>query len=254
MDNLGKLQILSIKELLSYQAAIVEDEPDILQHIRKSLSQAFSAQHVHIAFDSFLSGIKLLEMMKDHYHYDLIFLDIEMPEMDGIEVCRQIRKLAPDTLTVFISGKDELVFQTFEVQPFRFIRKSQFESQLPILAEACVNHLKLQHRRILQLKETHSGDLFSFQIDKIKYIEAAGKTCRIYLEDDITVIKDKFTKFEELLSEYAFLKPHRSYLVNCDYIKYIGKNYLKLTDQTEIPLSRNKAEEFKQQFLNYNTR
>ena len=128
MDNLGKLQILSIKELLSYQAAIVEDEPDILQHIRKSLSQAFSAQHVHIAFDSFLSGIKLLEMMKDHYHYDLIFLDIEMPEMDGIEVCRQIRKLAPDTLTVFISGKDELVFQTFEVQPFRFIRKSQFES------------------------------------------------------------------------------------------------------------------------------
>ena len=60
MDNLGKLQILSIKELLSYQAAIVEDEPDILQHIRKSLSQAFSAQHVHIAFDSFLSGIRLL--------------------------------------------------------------------------------------------------------------------------------------------------------------------------------------------------
>ena len=254
MDNLGKLQILSIKELVSCQAAIVEDEPDVLRHIRNSLFQAFSSQHVHMAFDSFLSGKELLEMLKDHYHYDLIFLDIEMPEIDGIEVCRQIRKIAPDTLTIFISGKDELVFQTFEVQPFRFMRKSQFESQLPILAEACVNHLNQLHRRILQLKEMYSGDLFSFQIDKIKYVEAEGKTCRIVSDDDSTVIKEKFTRFEELLREYAFLKPHRSYLVNCNYIKYIGKNYLRLTDQTEIPLSRNKAEEIKQQFLDYNTR
>ena len=74
-----------------YQAAIVEDEPNILNHIKESLIDSFTKRQVPVAFDTFLSGTKFLRMFEEHYHYDVIFLDIEMPEIDGIEVCRRIQ-------------------------------------------------------------------------------------------------------------------------------------------------------------------
>ena len=153
---------------------------------------------------------------------------------------------------VFISGKEELVFQTFEVQPFRFIRKNLYASQLPALTAACTDRLRSQSRKIIQFREPYSGDLFSFHVDEIKYIEALGKSCQIETISGTVIVKGKFMVLENLLKGYSFLKPHRSYLVNCSFIYYIGKQYLKLTDQTTIPISRNKAELIKQQFLQYN--
>ncbi len=110
-----------------FQAAIVEDEEVFLKRTRELLANTFKEKNVDVAFDFFMSGEELLPMIEQHFHYDIIFLDIEMPGMDGISVCRRIKEIAPDALVVFISNKESLVFQTFEVQPFRFIRKSELK-------------------------------------------------------------------------------------------------------------------------------
>lgn len=249
MDNLEKLHINEIADTTSYRAAIVEDNSEIRTYLKDTLSKSFSLIHEKVEFDIYPSGDSFLETLNDHYHFDIIFMDIEMPGTDGIEVCRQAKRLFPDVLIVFISAKEELVFQTFEVQPFRFIRKSQYLNQLPSLTKSCAEYLAHQKRKIISFRETYSGDLYSFPVDSIKYIEALGKSCRIVTDADTVIIKNKLMSFEELLKDYSFLKPHRSYLVNCRYICYIGKHSLKLTDSEEIPISRNKSEEIKQQFM-----
>lgn len=251
MDNLEELHFTSSHAANVYHAAVVEDDPSMLQYIRQTLADAFAVHKVSMEFDTFPSGDRFLEMIHDHYHYDLVFLDIEMPGINGIEVCRRIRQINPDSLVVFISGKEELVFQTFEVQPFRFIRKNQYLSQLPALTAACMERLQKSARQIIRFREPHSGDLYSFHVDKIRYVEALGKSCKIVTDNESIVVKGKFMTLEELLRDYAFVKPHRSYLVNCNYIYCIGRQSLKLTDQTEIPISRNKSEQIKQQFLEY---
>ena len=234
-----------------YQAAIVEDEKPVADYIKTILSNCFQKNNLCIGFDCFPSGTPFLEMLEMHYHYDIILLDIEMPEMDGISVCRRVRSILPDALVVFISNKEELVFSTFEVQPFRFIRKSQFEHMAEPLTKALKEELFARNRQIIQITEPYSRDIFSFDVRKIQYIEAQGKKSRIVTDEDSTVVSCLLMDLEKQLQPYHFIRVHRSYLVNCSCIFHIQKSWIILNDKTEIPISRGKQEEIKQLFLQY---
>ena len=236
-----------------YQAAIVEDEQEILRYMQARLAKEFEIRSLSVAFDSFSGGERFLAMLREHYHYDMVFLDIEMPGIDGISVCRRIREIAPETLVVFISNKEELVFQTFEVQPFRFIRKSQFDVLASSLADNISEELSRRNPRQLTIVETPSGDVYSFDIQTIRYIEAQGKNCRIVTGSTDTLIRCRLMDLEAQLDGQRFLRPPQSLLVNCRYIVHIGKNEIVLTDHGTVPVSRGKQEEIKQKFLQFTT-
>lgn len=206
-----------------------------------------------VVFDTFSSGTGFLKMFDEHYHNDIIFLDIEMPEIDGIEVCRRIREIMPDSMVVFISGREELVFQTFEVQPYRFIKKKDFQEMLPALTEAVIEKWKQDKGTLLRLEEAGSGDLYSFSLSQILYIEAQRKDCLIVTTTGSFTFRCKFMDLEKKLTPYFFIKIHRSYLVNCRHIFMIGKNDVTLTDSTNLPISRGKTDEVRQQYLAYST-
>lgn len=234
-----------------YQSAIVEDEGAVRDYLAHTLRQAFQEANVAMEFDTFPSGRAFLALFERHFHYDVIFLDIEMPDLDGIALCRRIREVAPDSLVIFISNKEELVFQTFEVQPFRFVRKSQYQNSLPALVKALLAELDRRGSRFLQITEPASKDIYSFEVGRILYVEAQRKDCRIVTADGESLLRCKLMTLEEQLMPYGFLKPHRSYLVNCRYIFHIGRTAIQLTDGSHIPVSRDKLERVKEQFLHY---
>ena len=234
-----------------YQAAIVEDDAAILEYLKNTLIQEFDKKGTTVAFDAFTSGTRFLEMYEAHYHYDVIFLDIEMPEIDGIQVCRHIRAQAPDSLVIFISNKEELVFQTFEVQPFRFIRKSEYQQLLPALVDAISQKLEEQTKHLIFITEPGSGDIFSFDIRNIFFVEAQRKNCLIVTTVGNSIVQCKISDMEEYLVPHGFIKIHRSYLVNCKHIFYIGKSSLQLTSGQELPISRGKVDEVKEGFRRF---
>ena len=233
------------------QAAIVEDEKEARVYLRDNLVRAFAERNRNLAVDLFADGQEFFSMFEKHYHYDVLFLDIEMSGLSGFEICRRVREIKPDMLVVFISGREELVFQSFEVQPFRFIRKGSFSQQCSALADAVIEELERRAEKIISVTEPLSHDIYSFDIRKISYIEASNKDCLINTTAGETRIKCKFSQLEELLRNEPFLKVHRSYLVNCSYIFYIGKTSLSLTTGVEIPLSRGRAEEIKAAYMRY---
>ncbi len=237
-----------------FQAAICEDEKDIAQYIEKTLAQEFNRHRIPIAFDVFDDGNKLYDMVADHYHYDVIFMDIEMPSIDGISICKKIRSINQDALVIFISNKEELVFSTFEVQPFRFIRKSHYDSLIESLVEALCDELSKRQSSLIQIEEPGSKDIFSFDVNQIMFIEAQGKNCNICTKTETSCIKIKLMELERLLENYDFLKPHRSYLVNCKYISIIKKSEIELTDHTMIPISRGNVDFIKKEFIQYTSR
>lgn len=237
-----------------FLAAICEDEKDIASYIEKTLANEFGKYNIQIEFDIFNNGNKLLEMIDEHYHYDMVFMDIEMPEIDGISICRQIRKANEDSLVVFISNKDELVFSTFEVQPFRFVRKSHYDNILPDLVTALLTELERRNPTNIQIVEPRSKDIFSFDINKIKYVEAQGKNCVIHSTTNSTDIKISLSEIEALLDKYEFIKPHRSYLVNYKFIASIKKANIELAGGELIPISRNRIDAVKHEFIMYTNR
>lgn len=234
-----------------YKAALVEDEQEIRSFLSKTLTEQFQKQGVSVAIDSFSSGERFLTVFQEHYHYDMIFLDIEMEGMDGIEVCRQIRAMTHNALVVFISNKESLVFQTFEVQPFRFIRKSHYLEALPRLVDALTEQLNSLAPDLIQICEPFTGDIYSFDASQLRYVEAQRKYCRIVAADSEVMVQCPFKTLEELLLPRQFVKTHRSYLVNLRHIFRIGKTFLTLTDQTEIPVSRSQMDTVRQQLLRF---
>ncbi len=236
-----------------YQAAIVEDNDEIRDYIKNTLAQSFNDSNVPVAFDTFSSGDRFLSMYEDHYHYDVIFLDIEMPGINGIDLCRKIRQMTPEALVIFISNKEELVFQTFEVQPFRFIRKSAYKESLPRLTAAIIEKWNAVSNDMIYIEEAGSKSLFSFSVSQIMYIEAQRKLCRIVTTTGETSIQMKLMDAEEMLKDRKFIKIHRSYVVNSKYIAGIGRTSVILRNKEELPVSRGKSEEIKQLYLMYTT-
>jgi DNA-binding LytR/AlgR family response regulator len=233
-----------------YQAVIVEDEMIFLNRTKALLADTFKKKNTEVAFDFFTSGQEFLPMIEQHFHYDMIFLDIEMPGMDGISVCRRIREITPDALVVFISNKESLVFQTFEVQPFRFIRKSELGEMTDSLVSSIISELNKRQQTIIKFEDS-SGDVFSFDVKKILYVEAQRKECIIATEDGTTTLRSKLMTLETLLKGHNFIKIHRSFLVNMSAITRIQKDSVLLTNGEDLPISRNLRETVKQEFLRH---
>ncbi len=239
---------------MTFHGAIVEDDDSIRSYLQKSLTEALAGCGCDMEFDCYSSGQQFLNVYQEHYHYAAIFLDIEMPGIDGIEVCRQIRQISPEALVIFISGHSSLVFQTFEVQPFRFVRKSHYQQLLPDLAGAVAQQLRGRQHKNLVISEASSGDLYSFHLPDLLYIEAQRKDCLFVTTTGSTAIRCLLKTAEQQLEGQSFLKPHRSYLVNCAHIFHISKTGILLLNRQEIPISRGRADEIRQQFLSYTMR
>ena len=217
----------------------------------QSLKMSFSAQGVTAHFERYAQGADLLEKIEEESgRYDVYFLDIEMPGMNGIELCRRARAIIPEALVVFISNKEELVFQSLEVQPFRFVRKSHFVEEQERTVRAIVRELGRHHERYVHLEDTRLGRSIRVDVNALSLVEVRGRDCHFTVGGEELTIRCRLQDVEELLEGHDFLKPHRSYLVNANAIRSVGRAEVTLTDGTEVPLSRNRANEVRGQFMN----
>ena len=240
--------------IILLKCAIVEDEAAIRSYLESELGKLFKLEGEIAEFELFESGDRFSRAFAEHYHYDVIFLDIEMPGTDGISVARIIRASSPDALLVFISSRDSLVFDTFEVQPFRFVRKSHFQKEAPELVSAILNRLREKNDRAFCITEPGTGDIYSFDLGSVMYVEAQRKDCRVVTASGETLIRCTMKYMEDSLSRCGFIKCHRSYLVNPAAIFLIGRQTITLTSREEIPVSRERLDSVKADFLKYTMR
>ncbi|MCR5467335.1 MAG: LytTR family DNA-binding domain-containing protein [Lachnospiraceae bacterium] len=232
------------------KAAICEDEVRALKIIRDNIDMGMKKLNVDCDFDTFSDPKVLEEKLSGEDGYDLFFLDIEMPGINGIDLSKKIRFYLPNALIIFISNKEELVFQTFEVRPFRFIRKNHFKEEIPSVLKDIKRELDLEKGPVISIEEP-GGHITSFSLDDILYIEAMRKECVIHRKTDTVICKYKFSDFLKLLSPYSFAQTHRSYAVNCKYIFKIDSDSILLDNDESIPLGRTHRDAVKKSFLNY---
>ncbi len=108
--------------MLKYNVAICDDDKPMLIHISDTVKKEFLRLGLNVDIASFDNPLSLINSHKIN-NYGIIFLDIDMPDMDGIEAGKIIKNLSSKTLVIFLTSKDELVYKSFEAHPFCFIRK-----------------------------------------------------------------------------------------------------------------------------------
>lgn len=228
--------------------AVVDDEENVSQYISRKINESLQRFDFKANIEIFNNSRIFLEQNKKQY-FDIIFLDLEMPEPDGMQTARIIREDYPNIVIVIITNREELVFGTFQYDVSAFIRKKYFEAEIDPVVERVYKKAKNNLSKYI-LKTEYGEKLFN--INDIVFIESENHN--IFLHDkNNNIIKIFYTleKVESILSEEIFVRSHSGIIVNCNYIFSINSEDITLTNDLKLPLSRGKRKEVKKRFQKF---
>lgn len=225
--------------------AVVDDEKIILNSIHKKIEKILYDLNAEFEIQDFTNGKTALKEITEK-GFDVVFLDIDMPDVSGMTVARKIRMQEENIEIVFITNKDELVYEAIKVLPFRFIRKSRFDEEIPEALEEFIT--KLNNRKTVYVFSTSNGEK-TVQPVRIRYIEVSSHKLSIYLPNESFITNGNLKDIEELFYNYGFIKIHQSFLVNFRFINYIKHNEVILDNGITLPLSRGRYEKTKFEYM-----
>lgn len=225
--------------------AIVDDEREILELLFRIIDDTLKREQAQFEITTFLKAEELLSSHREK-PFQIIFADLEMPDVDGLHLAEELRKEDQHTLLIFVTNHDELVFQCFQYEVFNFIRKDFLESELPLAAASAYQKV-WNHTSKLQLKS--KTGLLSLAADDVVYFVSENHTIMM-CEKENTKVQVMYT-MEKLLPQNQFVRCHAGYIVNCFYVFSINPNEILLTTGERIPLSRHRKKEMKSVFQQY---
>lgn len=233
--------------------AVCDDKKIFVDIISRTVKDEFRSRNIDCAIKNFYSGDEFLNKHKEE-NFDVVFLDIVMPDMDGFEVAKEIVRVSEKTLIVFVTTESSLVFDSLDFRPFHFIPKfsvdvlidrlkyviSKLEMQLIDSKSICFN-LPYHEKKYLYPK-----DIVSIKSKANYYIINTKK------KDEIQV-RGKIDSAISILPERVFARVHNRYIVNMSYIKRVDYPNLLVVmcDDANVDLSRSFKKDFMEKYNNY---
>lgn len=178
---------------------------------------------------------------------DAVFLDIDMPGLTGFEIAQAAGEPENRPLIVFVSSMDHLVYDSFEYQPFWFLKKSDLD-RLPEILEKLVQQVRRQRRFYSFQRE---GKKVNLPLNEILYFENRNHNVLIYTDTEVWNHRESIGRIAEQLEDCFFVRCHVGFLVNCRHIALIESGRLKLRAGQVIPVSRKRQKETERRFMEY---
>ena len=193
---------------------ICDDDNKILEDISVKVRTAFECHNIQAEYACYSDPRVLMEKLTGK-HLDVLFLDIDMPYFNGMDIAGFVNAEGMKTMIVFVTSHDALVYQTFQYRPFGFIRKTHIDEELDEL----VGRIKTEliHRK-QELTIQKGQELLRILISEIIYVESEGNYLNINLQNEQIRIRETMSNLEKELEGKAFIRCHKGYLINSDYV------------------------------------
>lgn len=187
--------------------ALCDNDKSALPVIAGAAESAFKAQGISAEVTGFTSGKELLKAI-DTVPFQMVLLDIDMPELDGIEVGKRLRSKNETVEIVYVSECENRVFESFSVFPLGFVRKSNFFNDIADIVRLYIRKYA-KKQKADQLKFTTRSSVQVVKRKQIRYIEGCGNYQLVYIngQPDSLEIKMTMDKLEEM-TESSWLYPH----------------------------------------------
>lgn len=200
----------------------------------------------------FQNGFSLLDAIDQGKRFDITILDILMPGENGIEIARNIRASGTDTEIIFLTSSPEYAVDSYEVKAQNYLLKPVTEEKFFASIDSILTELDEKDTASFIIYTTEK-QYSRIRVSSLVYGEVTHRTITLHLADQTMISAVMtFTEFQDILKAYPdFIYPHRSYAVNMNYIQYVTKSDIILTDGQKIPLSRNNYTKISEQFLNF---
>ncbi len=220
------------------EIAVVDDEKAIREHICSLMKE----QQPESRIEAYAAGEELLAAGK---RFDIVFLDIQMEGMNGIETARNLREQPGDTVLVFITGIKDYVFDALDLYAFQYLLKPIDEGKFAKVLERAVQEAaRKKERRVLFIKSRN----LTLDQSEILYIESRAKKAEIHTVRQNLEIYAAMDELEGQLGE-EFYRCHRAYIVNMDCITEYDNESITLTSGDRVYLAKKKYGEFVKAYM-----
>lgn len=231
--------------------AICDDNVEVIKQIENIVSQTYVQIQVNFFTACFEDGQSLLaEIQNKDTDFDILLLDIDMPEISGLEVARIIRERNENCILIFISSYENYVFDTFEFNPFRFVRKPRMLQELPIVLRAAEEAYQKNKKRYVII-HCDEGEV-RVEETEIMYFDVVKRQIRICLADGrILHTWSTIKELKMVLSKERFSKIHSGCVVNLKYVSGYAGDVISLDNGEHLSASRNGIKTFKEDLSRY---
>jgi len=237
------------------RVAYCEDEQIQLEKMEQLLKQWATQNQVKYSVEGYVSGEAFFFENEQQYPFDLIFIDIEMGMMNGMEIAKKIRETDENIEIVFLTNRREFVFEGYEVKALRYCVKPISEEKLNEILRKVITQKREEKCYLI---EKQDGEMRKINLSTVFYIEANGHYIEINTRQGHYQFKKSLQEIMEYLIEKkgsleqaGFLLTHRSYLVNVEFIDSVNKTECILENGKGIPISRNSYQKVNLAFIHY---
>lgn len=218
---------------MTYKLAICDDETSVIEYISSIVTDWTNEYHHNLQLRSFSSAEQFLFSYEDENDFDILLLDVEMGQMDGVSLAKSIRKNNKTVQIVFITGYSEYISEGYEVSALHYLMKPVKKEKLFEVLNRATEKLE-KNERLLTLEL--SGEMVRIPLHEIRYLDVNGNYVTIHGKTDYTVKKTLGEMQKEL--DERFFKVGRSCIVNLNKIQRVTKSDCYLTDGSVLPLPR----------------
>ena len=229
--------------------AVCDDSRELLEKVEKDLHEYESVRSTPVTVHTYTNAVDLLDGLKKT-DYDILILDIIMPGFTGMQAAHEIRKFNEEIKIIFLTSSKEFAIESYSVGAYYYLLKPVLNEKLFSVLDKVVSEITSKQESCVIY--THMG-IVNIPFAKIECIEVYNKHLVFHLSDGSTKeTRGALTDYENVfLERKEFLKIHRSYILNMDYIHSIEAGEIATYSGKKFPVSRLLAKDIKERYMNY---
>ena len=231
--------------------AACDDDLKFLQELSGLLNQYGEEYHCHIEYKTYTNPLELVSQIEKGIHYDVILLDVFMPGINGIQCAKDIRMFDNFVKIVFLTSSTEFAIESYAVRAYQYILKPVQKENLFLTLRLLEKEAETVEKNIFVLKS--KTGITKISLSKLEYCEVINRKIILHLSNgEECECNLRMNELEEKLKNFEmFLKPHRSFLINMDYIQTMTTHCIIMECGMKIPVPREKYAQIKQAYMEY---
>lgn len=230
---------------MTYEIAICDDEEKQRVYIKSLVERWLRQTFHHVKIQEYASSEQFL-FEQAYDRTQILFLDIEMEKMDGIALAREIRKHNRQLQIIFVTRYMEYIQEGYDVEALHYLLKPVSQEKIESVLDRAVERLKTADAVLLV---ESGGEVLRLPLKEIRFIESNQNYNIIHADNDYEV-RGTLSELEAKLDE-AFVRVGRSYLVNLNYVRRIGKTELILNTGEKLLVPRGSYKKLNEAFIKY---
>lgn len=223
--------------------ALCDDEHFFLEELKRNLKKYETETNYEIIIGEYASGIEFLEDISENgLPWDILFLDVDMPLKNGMDVAKEIRKTYKDVVICYVTSYGEYALQAYGTQALEYVVKPVNYEKLKFSLDRCVGQAQLikdaksKEKHFMEIETKSRAILLC--MEEIVFIEKRRNQCVFHTKEGEKTYYMTLAQAYDKLDPDMFFYTHQGYIVNFSYVKEVKKSVVCLGRGIEVPISR----------------